>query len=240
MADPWAQLAPFDREIETGDQVLLIAATGGAKSTLVATLTLDVPSLVALDEKGALSLPNARLVELPPYPKSGDESAVAQWGAYLRRGLAYREQESNRVVIRPHVLDIEHYEAHDAIFHAVYDRRGTILWIDEITGTGSNANRTQPWLRGLSSRGRTRPVGLWTCTQAPYALTPLILRRNATYLVFGPLDPEDAKGINRPGIEIAVGLPRKQGRFIVYTAGEAQPKRLYLPIPNRLKGWRAP
>jgi hypoxanthine phosphoribosyltransferase len=138
------------------------------------------------------------------------------------------------------VLDIDNFEAHDAIFQAVYERRHTILWVDEITATGATAQRVQPWLRGISARGRTRGVGLWTCTQAAFSLTPTILRRNATYLIFGPIDQEDARDIPRKDIEIATMIPRGTGRFLVYAAGEPDPYRLHMPIPNQLKAWRAP
>ena len=241
-AASWRSLPPFDHDIAGDDQVLLIAATGGAKSTLVATLTLHVPSLIALDEKDALRLPRARIVQLPSWAETVTQDADA-YRRLVARAIAWRDEgsgESNRVILRPHVLDIDGFEAHNDIFHAVYDRRATILWVDEITATGATAQRVQPWLRGISARGRTRHVGLWTCTQAPYGITPTILRRNATYLIFGPIDAEDARDVPREGIDLALTLPRKSGRFIVYKAGERDPYRLYLPIPDQLAGWKAP
>ncbi len=238
MPDRWQSLRPFEASIPADAQVMLVAATGGAKSTLVATMTLRVPSLVAVDEKGALTLPHARVVELPQY----NEDEPERYGDAVRSALRWREEgeRGNRVIIRPHVLDIEHFEAHNVIFRAVYERRHTLLWLDEISATGATAQRSQPWLRALSARGRTRGIGMWTCTQAPFGLTPPVLRRNATYTIVGPLDPQDIKDIPRPGIEIAETIPRKSGRFMVYVAGEREPYRLYLPIPPILKGWKAP
>jgi hypothetical protein len=238
--DRWANLPPFSHVIEASDQILLVASTGGAKSTLVATLTLPVQSLVALDEKGALRLPRSRLVELPSREATVEKGDPDAYLRLVREAVRYRTNEPNRIVLRPHDLDVDDFDAHDDIFHAVHERRGSILWIDEISATGATAQRSQRWLRALSARGRTRPVGLWTCTQAPYGLTPPILRRNATYTIFGPLDPDDVAGINRPGIDIATTLPPKTGRFIVYAAGEREPFRLYVPIPDQLKGWHAP
>lgn len=241
-ATAWTRLRPFTDTIDGSDQVMLIASTGGAKSTLAATLTLDVDSLIAIDEKGALLLPRARLVELP----ERRPLETAELGSYYRRVKQTIEWQdtrehrgTNRIVLRPHVLDIENFDAHDDIFHAIYERRTTITWLDEITATGASAQRVQPWLRAISARGRTRGLGLWTCTQAPYGVTPPILRRNATYTIVGPLDPDDVAQIPRPGIEIAETIPRKSGRFMVYRAGEREPYRLYMPIPDRLKGWRA-
>lgn len=238
----WSSLPPFDHTIEGSDQVLLIAATGGAKSTLVASLTLRVPSLVALDEKDALRLPHARIVALPDYRETTERGGPNAYYEFVKRAIAYRDErgETNRVILRPHVRDIDGFEAHDDIFRAVYDRRAVILWVDEITATGATSQRVQPWLKGISARGRTRHVGLWTCTQAPYGATPTILRRNATYIIFGPIDSEDAPDIKRVGIDIATTLPRKRGMFIVYKAGERDPYRLYVPIPDQLAGWKAP
>ena len=231
----WRELPPFDGIIEHDDQVLLLAATGGAKSTLAASMLLHAPSLVALDGKDALKYPRSRTVTLPAFDEDPERFDRA-----LREALRWREHESNRVILRVHPLDIESFAAYNAVFRAIYDRRNTITWIDEITATGATAMRVQPWLRAISTRGRTRGLGLWTCTQAPYGITPPVLRRNASYTIVGPLDPDDAKDIPRPGIEIATTIPRRSGRFIVYRAGERDPYRLFLPIPDALHGWKAP
>ena len=68
----------------------------------------------------------------------------------------------------------------------------------------------------------------------------MILRSNASYLIVGPLDPEDTKGMTRPGVGLATRLPRKRGLFLVYVAGERDPYRLYVPIPAQLARWQAP
>ena len=237
--DAWADLPAFDHEIAGNAQVLVVAAQGGGKSTLVATLTLDVPTLVAIDGKGQLTLPRSRIVDLPKYPD--EPEARRAWAERLTRSLAYRDgKEPDRVILRPHPLDMEGFEAHDAIFRAVYARRGTILWIDEIGATGATANRSQPWLRAITARGRTRDIGLWTCSQSFYGMFPAILRRNASYTLFGVLEAEDAATIKRDRIEIANGIRPRTGRFVVYAAGEREPYRLHLPIPDRLRGWKAP
>lgn len=233
----WQALDPFDATIETHDRILLVASTGGAKSTLVATMTLPVQSLIAIDGKDALTLPRSRTIELP---HSGSFATPADFRRRVGVLLAWREHEPNRVIVRPHPLDIDGFDAHDAIFEAAYNRRHTIVWVDEITSTGATAQRVQPYLRAIAARGRTRDVGLWACTQAPYGMTPPILRRNATYMIFGPLEPEDVAEIHRPQIEIAESIPMYSGRFIVYQVGVREPRRLYLPIPDSLKGWKAP
>ena len=239
----WNRLPPFEGTINGDEQVLLIAATGGAKSTLAASMTLGVASLVAIDEKAALKLPRSRTIELPQY-RDGEGKPSAEFTHALGVGLRWRDDrrgtEYNRVIVRPHVLDIDDFDAHDAIFRAVYQRRHTIVWIDEITATGATAQRVQPWLRAITARGRTRGLGLWTCSQAPFGITPPILRRNAHYLILGPLDPDDTKDINRPGVAITTELPRNRGRFILYHAGERDPYRLYIPIPEALRGWSPP
>ena len=246
--EEWRSLREFRRVIGASDQVLLIAATGGAKSTLAATMTLSVGSLVAIDGKDSLYLPNATVYELPkapPWPKAEDMSSDPGVRAYDRAiagPLAWREgHNANRVILRPHVEDIEDFWAFDRIYKAVYERGHTLVWIDEITSTGATPQRTQPYLRAITARGRTRNLGLWTLTQAPYGLTPGILRRNATYTIFGPIEPEDAAGVHRAGIDVALTIAPKSGRFIIYPAGEiGMPYRLYVPIPPALIGWTAP
>lgn len=236
----WLALRPFSAVLDGADQVLLIAGTKGAKSTLAASLTLHTPSLVAIDEKARLTLPGAEVVELPAYDHDDDAGGMAFRSA-LQTALRWRpDDEGNRVILRPYVLDIEDFDVHDDIYQAVYLRGHTLVWIDEITATGATAQRSQPWLRAVSARGRTRGLGMITLTQAPFGLTPAILRRNATYIMFGPIDSQDLEGIKREGIEVAALLPRGSGLFIVYTAGDPEPSRLYLPIPAALTHWEAP
>ena len=240
----WSALPDFATRLPLrgSDQVLLIAGTGGAKSTLAATLTLRVPSLVAIDEKSRLTLPRATIHELPPYDHEPD--AVDGGGVFreaLADALRWRPaDQGNRVILRPYILDIEDFAVHDAIYRAVYLRGHTIMWIDEITATGATAQRSQPWLRAISARGRTRELGLLTLTQAPFGLTPSILRRNSSYVIFGPIDPDDTGDLRRQSIEIATRLPLRSGYFVVYPKGEREVYRLRLPIPAGLKGWEAP
>lgn len=233
--DRWSALPPFRGEISGDSQVLIVAATGGAKSTLAATLTLDVRSLVAIDEKGALRLPRSRLLDLPP---SSDPS----FGQAVADGLAWRDggPATNRVVVRPHPTDIDGFAAHDVIFAAIYARGHTLAWIDEITATGATPTRVQPWLRAISARGRTRGIGLLTLTQAAFGLVPVLLRRNANVVVFGPMEPQDVAEIRRSEIEIATEIAPKTGRFLAYRSGDRAAYRLYLPIPPALDHWRAP
>lgn len=233
----WEGLDPFTATIDGSDHVLCVAMTGGAKSTLVGSLLLDVPSLVIVDDKGGMIFPGTRTVELP---YSGSVTP-GEYDRQLRRALAWSDQpHGNRIILRPDVEDLENRTAHNAIFRVLYHRGHAIIWVDEITGTGATPAVQPSFLRGISARGRTRGLGLWACTQAPFGLTPGLLRRNARYTIFGPLDPDDVAMIHRPGIDIAANLPTHTGRFIVYTAGEREPRRLYVPIPPGLRRWRAP
>ena len=240
-SDEWERLPPFRDAIRADEQPLVIAGTGGAKSTLIATLTLPTRSLVAIDTKGSLTLPRARVVELPPFePDRPDGFDLA-----VRRTLAWQDDRdggsgTNRVVVRFADDDVDELAPHDRLFGAIYRRGSTLLWVDEITGTGVGPQRIGKGLRALSARGRTRGVGAMIATQAPYGLLPGLLRRNASVTIIGPIDPDDAAAIHRPGVEIAASLPTRTGRFIVYRSGERQPYRLYLPIPPALRGWTAP
>lgn len=238
--EEWTALPPFDKPLDGADQVLIIAGTKGSKSTLAATLTLHAPSLVAIDEKARLTLPGAVVRELPRYDHEAERGGMA-FRAELTDALRWRPaDQGNRTILRPHVLDIEGFEVHNAIYEAIYLRGHTLVWIDEITATGATPARSQPWLRALSSRGRTRGIGIVTLTQAPFGLTPAILRRNATYVIFGPIDPEDVGDIKRDGIELATRLPLASGLFIVYPKGDRTVYRLHLPIPAALRTWEAP
>ncbi len=252
----WESLRPFDGTIAGDEQVVVIAMKGGAKSTVVASLTLDVPSLVAIDDKSRMTLPGAVIFDLPPY----DKSAVDEYDEALRSALLWREAgrrfsifgprrpvapaSSDRVILRVDPLDADMPDAHDRIFRAVFlYRPDTLLWIDEISGTGATPHSVPRYLRAISARGRTRGIGMWTSTQAAYGLIPGILLRNAGYLIVGPIPPKDAKEVERDGrqdAELAATLPTHTGRFMIWRQGELEPYRLFVPIPDKLKRWEAP
>lgn len=254
MAEPiarWESLPEWTDPIPHDAQVMVVAGTGGGKSTLAATMTLDVGSLVAIDGKARLTLPDARIVDLPVFDVDAEpgtlkgEPGGRAFATALREGLAWQDPRrhgklANRVILRPDVRDTEGFEAHDAMFRALYLRGSALVWIDEITGTGATANRTQTWLRAISARGRTRGVGLWTLSQRPYGLTPTILRSNAEFTIIGSADPDDVKDLRRPGAEIATTIPRKSGRFLLWQSGKREPFRLYVPIPPGMRKWAAP
>lgn len=239
----WEDLPEWTGPIGHTDQILCIAATGGAKSTMLATITLDVDSLVVIDDKGAMALPRARLVQLPAWADiERDPLRASEFSRGVREGLAWQDHQkgSNRVIIRFDPADVENIAAHDAVFWAIFYRGHTLTWIDEISATGATAQRSPAGLRALSARGRTRGCGLITASQRPFGMVPGIVRYNATFLIVGPVDPDDVKDLHREAIEIATTLPRKRGQFLLYLAGEARPYRLYLPIPPALRGWTAP
>ena len=255
MAEPtpeaWEGLRPFTETIAGDEQVVVVAMKGGAKSTLVASLTLDVPSLVAIDDKGRMTLPGAVVYDLPPY----DRGKVDEYDAAVAAAIAWRKDRrrlfgggdqprTDRVIIRPDPLDADMPEPHDRIFRAVYlHRPDTLLWIDEISATGATPHVIPRYLRALSARGRTRGIGMWTASQAAYGLIPGILIRNAGVLIVGPIPPRDAKDVDRDGwegAEIAASLPTHTGRFMVWKQGDTQPFRLYIPIPPKLANWHSP
>lgn len=251
MDDRWSTLPAWEGEIPHNAQVVVIAAPGGGKSTLAASMTLDVGSLVAIDAKARLALPSSRVVELPPWEPPPPGTRPDRWQGgdafdrALRSALSWRDPArhgrlANRIVLRPSVTDLEGFEAHDAIFRALYLRGAALVWIDEITATGATPGRTQPWLRGISARGRTRDLGLWTLSQRPYAMMPTILRANAEFMLMGSVDPDDLRDFRRPGGEIATAIPRRTGRFLLWQSGTVEPFRLYVPIPPELRRWEAP
>jgi hypothetical protein len=239
----WDDLPEWQGPIDSTDQILCVAATGGAKSTLLASITLDADSLIVIDDKGAMALPRSRLVQLPRYGE-GDKDAdrAATFAQAVRDGLAWRDprHDYNRVIVRFDPADVENFGAHDAVFWRAFERGDTIVWIDEIGATGATSTRAQPGLKAISARGRTRGVGLITASQRPFGMVPGVVKYNASVLIVGPVDPDDVKDVHRDGIDIATTLPRKRGQFMLYLAGERAPYRLYVPIPPALKNWKAP
>jgi hypothetical protein len=216
-------------KIESGNQIILIASTGGSKSTLVASLVVNAASLIAIDSKGELEFPNTLVVDLP----SIDDKDFIR---VLDRAIF----ENARVIIRPHILDLETIDVYDQIFFRIYARENVVVWIDEIGAIAKTSTVFPKWLAGCSNRGRTRGITLFSCSQAPYGQLPMCLRRNSTYSIFGVLMPSDVENLPYPDIDATLDIPIKSGKFVIYQTGIQGAKSLYVPIPKELKEWRAP
>jgi hypothetical protein len=225
----WTALTKVKRlEIEDGDQITLIASTGGSKSTLVATLLINAPSLVAIDTKGSLTFPNTKLLELPPLESPKFATAMQAL------------KTTPRIIVRPHPLEVENLDTYEAIFEAIYNRGPTQVWIDEVGAIAKTSQVYPKWLGACSNRGRTRKITLLTCSQAPYGQMPMCLRRNANVAIFGVMTATDIDSLPYDGIEAIKDIKPKTGRFVLYRTGEQEPKALYLPIPKALANWQAP
>ena len=226
----WNQLEKMKNlKIESGSQIILIASTGGSKSTLVASLVVNAPSLVAIDTKGQLEFPNTVVIDLP----SIDDKTFI-------RVLDNAIFDNARVILRPHILDVETMEVYDQIFFRIYAREDTVVWIDEIGAIAKTSTVFPKWLAGCSNRGRTRGITLFTCSQAPYGQLPMCLRRNSTFTIFGVLMPTDVENLPYPDIDATLDIEIKSGKFVIYETGYKGARSLYVPIPKELKDWSAP
>ena len=220
------------------DQVLIFAATGGTKSTLVATLTLGVDRLVAIDGKGSLTLPGGRTVQLPAFGEG--KVANPAFLSALHDALRVRPVGQNRLVLRVAPEDIEELAPHDAIFRAIFEQGNRLVWLDEVSATGATANICPRWLKAISARGRTKGLGIITCSQQPFAQCPMTLRRNANFTLFGPTEVQDLEKINRKDIDCVAEIAPYSGVFVVYKTGTPQPSRLHFTVPASLANWQAP
>jgi hypothetical protein len=228
-SERWTALAKVKTlDLEDGDQVTLIASTGGSKSTLVATLLLDAPSLVAIDTKGSLTYPNTKLLELPPI----DSPKFAAAMEALRT--------TPRIIVRPHALEVENLDTYERIFEAIYNRGPTQVWVDEVGAIAKTSTVYPKWLGACSNRGRTRKITLLTCSQAAYGQMPMALRRNANLAIFGVMIPTDVQQLPYDGIDAILDIRPKTGRFVLYRTGDQRPYALYIPVPKQLAKWQAP
>lgn len=100
-----------------------------------------------------------------------------------------QESEFNKIIYCV-PFEEQNEDSFNDFFNWVYQRQNTIIWIDELMSVGS-ARRYPSGLHRLMIMGRSKNVGVWSCTQRPRGI-PVIVPANCKYFfVFDLANKED-------------------------------------------------
>lgn len=189
-------------------KVTIIGMNGWGKTTLCKHYLEHTSSLIVLDPKWEITLPNALITQNP------------------RDMLKYR-----RVIYRP-PLDCDPVEAGDQAGGVALKRTNTCLWIDEaaIVSPGQRIGRN---LRAAIVMGRSKNVGIWAATQRPKDVHNLLFSEAWAYFVSGSLIETDEAKVNS-FVSGYAGVKKvlKRFEFYCYMKGENEGKIIRVP-PNR-------
>lgn len=88
--------------------------------------------------------------------------------------------------------DEQTQETFNAFFRWIFERGNTILWIDELMSIGSVQSFPRE-LGRLYQQGRSKGIGIWSCTQRPSGIPSCGPANSSYFFVFDMALPQDRK-----------------------------------------------
>lgn len=165
--------------------VMVCGMTGTGKSFLCETYLRGYRYVVKLDTKGET---DERYAE----GKSPWEGLREHVDFTVCRTLDELDEIDTDKIIYCPSFDDQTQENFDVFFNWIFERGNTILWIDELMSVGS-VQRYPRGLGRLMQQGRSKGVGVWSCTQRPSGIPAIVPASCSYFFVFDMALPQDRK-----------------------------------------------
>lgn len=155
------EASAFQARIRLGERIYFVGHTGSGKTTLAqAMLERLIPRripIVVIDPKG----------EFQPSIGQGWEIRDDLPWNWERITASRRRPKHLRIIIRPEFLADHRKDARlNTIYARIYDRKGTLVYLDEIQRL-TREHLSAPELARLVQMGRSRRVSVWGSTLRP-------------------------------------------------------------------------
>lgn len=162
-------------------RAVFVGKTGTGKTTLAERICANFENVVVLDSKAELT-----------------------WSGYeiCDNLQAVSRAKNTRVIWQPNPHE-QNEETYDAFFKFIYDRKNTVVYIDEVYAICKNSQTMPFWYRAVLTRGRSRGIGTFNSTQAPVYVPHWILSQSEHYFVF-----KMKLGTDREKVESITGIAR--------------------------------
>lgn len=192
------------------DRAAFVGQTGSGKTTLAQQVCRLHPWVVAFDPKGMLDWPGYEVhTRLEPLTKS----------------------KAPRLIYRPTFEELDDADTVDASFEWIYERRNTVLYVDEIFAY-AEGDRSPWFLRACLTRGRERGIVVYIASQRPSRVPQVMLSESEHLYVFNLKLPQD-----RERMADVTGLEEEQLKLDKHSFWYApQVGELRGPLKLRLPG----
>jgi MoxR-like ATPase len=202
--------------IRTDQHVFVPGMTGSGKTFLCESYLNAYKNVIVLDTKGFFNWKSS----IEPVPVF----------THLKDLGGFRE---GRAIYRPDFTELNE-DFYNAFFKYIYERRNTIVYIDELMEVAPSSRTYPLYLKGLLTRGREMNIGVWMSTQRPRDIPILCFTQSTHFFVFYLQLQEDrhrlAVATEQPTFEINAGT-LKSHIFWYYDATNAHtPRRGVLNI----------
>ena len=197
--------------IPTDKHVLICGTTGTGKSVLVEQYLKNYKYVVKLDTKD----------ETAERRKKG----VSAWDGLIEGKhftVVSRLEDLDNVETDKIIFNPSYYEQTEDMFNMFFDwvflRENTIVWIDELMGFTSSQKCPKSLAR-CYTQGRSKNVGIWSCSQRPSGIPAIALSNSDYYFIFNMNNINDRKRVyDMTGLKEILELP-KGHNFWYYKTG---------------------
>lgn len=101
------------------------------------------------------------------------------------------EIETPKIIYVP-PYEEQNEETFNKFFKWIFERGNCILWIDELMSVGT-VNRFPKELGRIMQQGRSKGIGVWSCTQRPSGIPSIVPASCSYFFVFDMALPQDRK-----------------------------------------------
>lgn len=176
------------KRIGMGEHVYIAGMTGTGKTYFAKTYLAEFPTVGVLDTKGEAMLDIAEGRD--PWPQVAKEELT------VFESLDDLDKVDTPYYIYSPKLDelSEHY--YNEFFKYHYFKLDCTVLVDEAMQVSPNGNSIPWWYRGILTRGRSRRVSVWSCTQRPANVSQDIIAQSSHVVMFNLRKHDDRKRIS--------------------------------------------
>ena len=171
--------------IPPNKHVFVCGMTGTGKSYLCEKYLTNYDYVVKLDTKDETD--ERYSLGLSPWEnlEEGKDFTV------VREFEELDEVETKKIIFVPD-YEKQTTEDFEKFFKWIFNRGNTILWIDELMSIGT-VNSFPKQLGRLYTQGRSKGIGVWSCSQRPSAIPSIAMANSNYFFVFNMTLPQDRK-----------------------------------------------
>lgn len=173
--------------ILTSEHVFVAGMTGTGKSFLARNYLSQFPRVWMLDTKGESIQKLSRKEN--PWPEVDPKELTV-----ITRVDMIPEVTTRFMIYAPDFEELDSY-FYDEFFRQAYFHQNLTVWVDEAMSVSENSQTIPTYYKAILTRGRSRETSIWTLTQRPMGLSPLILSQSTHFFVFNLQLEQDRKKI---------------------------------------------
>lgn len=177
--------------IKPNEHVFLSGRTQSGKTYCARAYLAGFKNVIVLDIKGLFDF-KGFVDDVPIYDRLDDL-------------LSFGE---GKAIYRPRFEELTP-DYYNRFFQWIYNRKNTIVYVDELMGVCENASDVPPYAKAILTRGMERNTAMWASTQRPKTI-PLVFMSEATHFFIFRLQLDvDKKRVQEiiPADEIMQDIP---------------------------------